>query len=93
MIPPMFENATDEDGDPIVVQPVDVNDPTMVYEPAGNDSSEEPVINFVLPSSMRVTVEPLPEVKDLSSTGSIMRQTQEENEEFKAITEDCMWLV
>ena len=64
MIPPMFENATDEDGEPIVVQPEEVTVPTLVLETAGNDSDEEPVINFVFPSSMRVTMEPLPEVKD-----------------------------
>lgn len=64
VIPPTFENATDEDGDPIVVQLEEVTVPTLVLEPA--ESDEEPVINFVFPSSMRVTMEPLLEVRAFS---------------------------
>lgn len=63
MIPPRYENATDEDGDPVVISVDDIvtPPPIVVVRDDDGDSGKE-TINFVIPSDMRVTQEPFEKV-------------------------------
>lgn len=53
VIPPQYENATDEDGDPVVTPVDDIVTPSPPIDTDGQDS-----IKFVIPDDMRVTEEP-----------------------------------
>ena len=57
VIPPRYENATDEEGDP-VIPPVDeiVTPPPIVS--VTDDDDGQKTINFIIPSEMIVTREP-----------------------------------
>ena len=64
VVPPVYENATTDEGDPVII-PIDdiiIELPTIVAETTegsgAGDDSVDVEINFVLPTEMRVTMEP-----------------------------------
>lgn len=57
VVPPAYQNVSD---DIVIIQPEEVAPPIIIAQ-ATNDTGE-PVIDFVFPASMRVTMEPHTEV-------------------------------
>lgn len=63
VVPPAFQNATEEGG--VIVTLDEVIVPNLVGRPNNTgDADNELVINFVFPSDMRVTMEPNPQVRE-----------------------------
>ena len=64
VIPPAFQNVSEEEGGDVIVQLDPVTIPPLNSEPdntTGSTDGNTP-INFVIPSSMRVTMEPQTQV-------------------------------
>lgn len=61
VVPPAFQNATNEDGESVIIQLEEIILPTLVTEPTNNTGTE--IVNFIVPSIMRVTMEPHPQVR------------------------------
>ena len=79
VVPPVYENATTDDGDPVIIAIDDIiiELPTIVAETTegsgAGDDSVDVEINFVLPTEMRVTMEP----QEVVSTCSTYSNSEE----------------
>ena len=64
VIPPIYENVTTDEGDPVIIPIDEVIDVPTIATPETNDTTVDSTvtIDFVIPSEMRVTMEPLPVV-------------------------------
>ncbi len=60
VIPPVYENATTDEGDPVITPVEDIiESPTVATGSPGENSTDTMVtIDFVIPTEMRVTLEP-----------------------------------
>ncbi len=57
VIPPVYENATTDEGD-LVITPVEESSTVATGSPGENSTDTMVTIDFVIPTEMRVTLEP-----------------------------------
>ena len=63
IIPPLYENTTDEEGDLTILETIQtVTPPPLAVENGGENEDGDLLIEFVIPTEMRVTMEPHPQV-------------------------------
>ena len=63
VVPPRYENATDEEGDPVIIETIPVVTPPPLSVEVNSGANDEAVsVDFVIPTEMLVTVEPYPQV-------------------------------
>ncbi len=59
VIPPVYENATTDEGDPVIIPVEEIIESPTVATGSGENSTDTTVtIDFVIPTEMRVTLEP-----------------------------------
>lgn len=60
ILPPRYENITDKEGDPVIIEEIQLATPPTLAVDVSNGTSDtgDVSIDFVIPSEMRVTMEP-----------------------------------